>query len=809
MTTMKGVRCASRCLLCGKELIVTFSFGTAAIFQLSLPSNMNRPHLRMRSLFLYFTFAILPCFIGTAIANPSACFIPAKTSNASHAHAPAHFTEVSSIANIKKKKKQSNIRTSPNCLFPMYDNGLGRWDPGNFCQVERLTGGACVSDFDDDGVDDMYFPRMDGYDILYRNTGDGSFVDVSKEKGIKKITRKIRSNGCLFIDVDNDGDNDIYLSTVGDKRFYLLINNGFGKFTEEAVPRGLANIKKNKVKTAGFTIAAADINHDGLLDILTTEWLPWLNMEGSHPEEPLDSVNTTNVKLYLNTGKGRFEDATDRILLKMRAPRETYLTTQCDELVASTLSRMLSLLAVPHSRDFSENRLRQLFHRSVFWLAESAYTYGRMLSSGDDIMDAGKYRYYTIPTPIQNGRNYITIIGTLFDGSAIHVVASQGKNSQPTIASHANHSKAYIFQPAELQLSLNGHQEITLGIFCYRSPRVCEFDLMYMLHQADEDIGGKASSACESLGNVMEKGWDLDPRKIGANQQQMPHTEPWLKSETFVNKAVLQMQALGYGTHLIRATLRSLFRQSRSLDANVESNLEPMREYEEDNSLSDRDRAESLKLKLQHQVETIYKQYNPKKLIYKDIIDKLVDKYANGNELELLQKMKKKYFKEDGNRDFEKLFEWHIDEPMSMSVQSTDENEKYGNAENFASSAIEKDKTSMHFYDFPSVGAFLFGATFSDLDGDSWPDLVLSGDFGTSSMQWNQGDGTFLEGHFNFLEDVLDNSMGSTVGDYDLDGRLDVLFTSISITEKELERLNSVSTNGKLKLATKHEVICL
>lgn len=43
-----------------------------------------------------------------------------------------------------------------------------------------------------------------------------------------------------------------------------------------------------------------------------------------------------------------------------------------------------------------------------------------------------------------------------------------------------------------------------------------------------------------------------------------------------------------------------------------------------------------------------------------------------------------------------------------------------------------------------------------DLDHDSWPDLVLSGDFGTSSMQWNQGDGTFIEGHFDFLEDVLD-----------------------------------------------------
>ena len=37
-----------------------------------------------------------------------------------------------------------------------------------------------MSDFDDDSADDIYFPRMDGYDILYRN-GDGTFVDVSKE----------------------------------------------------------------------------------------------------------------------------------------------------------------------------------------------------------------------------------------------------------------------------------------------------------------------------------------------------------------------------------------------------------------------------------------------------------------------------------------------------------------------------------------------------------------------------------------------------------------------------------------------------
>eukprot|EP00942_MAST-04A_sp_MAST-4A-sp1_P012462 g12462.t1 len=166
--------------------------------------------------------------------------------------------------------------------------------------------------------------------------------------------------------------------------------------------------------------------------------------------------------------------------------------------------------------------------------------------------------------------------------------------------------------------------------------------------------------------------------------------------------------------------------------------------------------------------------------------------------------MKKKYYDEHNGSDDEKikeLFEWKTNEgPLSTSVTADIDANGESGTSTFAMDAIANDKTSMHFYDFPSVGAFLFGATFSDLDQDSWPDLVLSGDFGTSSMQWNQGDGTFLEGHFDFLEDVLDNSMGSTVGDYDLDGNLDVLFTSISITEKELENLNSVSTNAGMVL---------
>ena len=126
---------------------------------------------------------------------------------------------------------------------------------------ETLTGGGCIGDYND-GFDDIYYPRMDGDDRLLHNYGNGTFVDVWKQSigayNAKLISStKIRSNGCLFVDIDNDGDNDIYISTLGDNRFYLFVNDGDGNYKEDALARGLENIKNGKYPlTAGFTIAA-------------------------------------------------------------------------------------------------------------------------------------------------------------------------------------------------------------------------------------------------------------------------------------------------------------------------------------------------------------------------------------------------------------------------------------------------------------------------------------------------------------------------------------------------------------------------
>eukprot|EP00944_MAST-04C_sp_MAST-4C-sp1_P008866 g8866.t1 len=192
--------------------------------------------------------------------SPAVCIVKDTAPHATLQPVQARFTDVAQEAGLVER--QCFIRTTPNCLFKQYDPKLQRWDKGGFCLEETMTGGACIGDADGDGIDDIFFPRMDGHDILYRNRGDGTFADFSKQANLVKFP-DTRSNGCHFIDIDNDGDNDVYVSTVGDSRFYLYVNDGTGSFTEEAVQRGLDNAKYDGRLTGGFTIGISDVDLDG------------------------------------------------------------------------------------------------------------------------------------------------------------------------------------------------------------------------------------------------------------------------------------------------------------------------------------------------------------------------------------------------------------------------------------------------------------------------------------------------------------------------------------------------------------------
>ena len=86
------------------------------------------------------------------------------------------------------------------------------------------------------------------------------------------IGPELYGNGAIWLDVDSDGDLDLYVTTVGDTRHYLYINHG-GYFTEEGLARGVSVQFTNKRKLSGMSPSFGDFNNDGYMDIYVTEWM--------------------------------------------------------------------------------------------------------------------------------------------------------------------------------------------------------------------------------------------------------------------------------------------------------------------------------------------------------------------------------------------------------------------------------------------------------------------------------------------------------------------------------------------------------
>ncbi|MEO5563914.1 MAG: VCBS repeat-containing protein, partial [Chitinophagaceae bacterium] len=150
----------------------------------------------------------------------------------------------------------------------------------------RLTMNASFFDYDRDGDLDLFLitdpadGRVDdvntviqiqkngesaGTDILYRNNGDETFTDVSREAG---ILIEGYSLATAISDVNNDGWPDIYISNDFITNDILYINNGNGTFTD----RLKECFKHTSYSSMGNDVA--DFNNDGLPDIFTLDMLP-------------------------------------------------------------------------------------------------------------------------------------------------------------------------------------------------------------------------------------------------------------------------------------------------------------------------------------------------------------------------------------------------------------------------------------------------------------------------------------------------------------------------------------------------------
>jgi hypothetical protein len=119
-------------------------------------------------------------------------------------------------------------------------------------------GGMAVADVDGDGWLDVFFTTQLGNNQLWRNLGGGRFEDITQKAGVG-LTDPI-AVGASFADVDNDGDPDLFVTTVRHGNHFYR-NQGGGAFEEVTEQAGL--------KYSGHSSGAVffDYDNDGKLDL--------------------------------------------------------------------------------------------------------------------------------------------------------------------------------------------------------------------------------------------------------------------------------------------------------------------------------------------------------------------------------------------------------------------------------------------------------------------------------------------------------------------------------------------------------------
>ena len=134
-----------------------------------------------------------------------------------------------------------------------------------------MGGGAAWIDYDNDGDDDLYLTSGDAMDHFYENNGDGTFTNKAFEVGLI-VTDFVFTTGVIVGDIDNDGFKDLFVTTdfsalENPAKNLLFHNNGNGTFSEIWTEEGFAD----KSYSMGATFL--DFNQDGLLDIYVINYI--------------------------------------------------------------------------------------------------------------------------------------------------------------------------------------------------------------------------------------------------------------------------------------------------------------------------------------------------------------------------------------------------------------------------------------------------------------------------------------------------------------------------------------------------------
>jgi len=184
---------------------------------------------------------------------------------------------------------------------------------GTFVDVTEQAGvgdknyglGCCVGDYDNDGFLDLYVTNYRS-NILYHNNGDGTFVDVTRQAGVDDANW---SAGCAFADVDNDGDLDLYISNY--IQFETKKNKiwRIGRVLVYSSPRVYEGLRDTFFRNNGDGTFTEDTEAAGFGDVAGRGLGIVFGDYDNDGDVDLFVANDANQDcLYQNDGSGHFEE---------------------------------------------------------------------------------------------------------------------------------------------------------------------------------------------------------------------------------------------------------------------------------------------------------------------------------------------------------------------------------------------------------------------------------------------------------------------------------------------------------------------
>jgi len=202
---------------------------------------------------------------------------------------------------------------------------------GRHLFVESTGSGVALFDYNNDGLLDVFalqggpVPGAQGAEknfptrsVLYRNNGDGTFIDVTQGSGLSADLGY--GQGVSVADYDNDGWPDLYVTAYGGN--HLLRNNRNGTFTDVTQKAGVADLGGMAPGELPWPLSAAwgDYDNDGHLDLFVCHYARWSlainkdcpGADGKPAYCRPQVYEPSRCRLYHSNGDGTFADVTKK-----------------------------------------------------------------------------------------------------------------------------------------------------------------------------------------------------------------------------------------------------------------------------------------------------------------------------------------------------------------------------------------------------------------------------------------------------------------------------------------------------------------